>query len=190
MIYFIYIYHIYLLNTQLTSSSWLEHRTSIARSRVQIPLKSWQNFLKKDNLASCTQFLGSVDRLRKFVSFSGFRWVSHPFILISFWSNRRGPKIQKPRESIIFAGLVSQKNYSIVTYDWHDLRCKSPPWGLLSDHYNDKYQLVVILLLVRGSILKGIFIKMFTATKTKYAYFGVFTCLLPLRYWTSHVRQK
>ena len=126
----------------------------------------------------------------KIWSFSGFRWVSHPFLLISFWSNRKGPKIKKPRESIIFAGFVSQKNYSIVTYDWLDLRCKSPPRGLFSDHHNDKYELGVILLLVRGSFLKGIFIKMFTATKTKSAYFGVFTCLLLLRYWMSHVRQK
>ena len=180
MIYFIHIYHIHLLNTQLTSSSWLEHRTSIARSRIQIPLKSWQNFLKNDISRSPS----------KICSFSGFRWVSHPFLLISFWSNRKGPKIQKPRESIIFAGFVSQKIYSIVTYDWLELRCKSPPWGLFSDHYNDKYELGVILLLVRGSFLKGIFIKMFSATKTKYAYFGVFTCLLPLRYWMSHVRQK
>ena len=50
------------------------------------------------------------------------------------------------------------------------------------DNYNDKYELGVNLLLVRGSNLKGIFIEMFTATKTKYAYFGAFTCLLPLRY--------
>ena len=124
-------------------------------------------------------------------SFSGFRWVSYLFILISFWSNRKGRKF-KNLENAFFAGFVSQKNHSIVTsYDyWIDLRCKNPPWGLFSDNYNDKYDLGVILLLVRGSFLKGTFIEMFTATKTKYAYFGVFTCLLPLRYWTSHVRQK
>ena len=63
--------------------------------------------------------------------------------------------------------------------------------GVFLDDYNDKDELGVILFLVRGSFLKGLFIKMFTATKTKYAYFGVFTCLLPLRYWKSHdVRQK
>ena len=54
--------------------------------------------------------------------------------------------------------------------------------GVFLDDYNDKDELGVILFLVRGSFLKGVFIKMFTATKTKYAYFGVFTCLLPLRY--------
>ena len=97
MIYFIHIYHIHLLNTQLTSSSWLEHRTSIARSRVQIPLKSWQSFSKKDNLGSCTQFLGRVDRLRKFVAFRVLD--EFPIRLFSFHFGRigRGQKFKTKR---------------------------------------------------------------------------------------------
>ena len=167
MIYFICIYHIHLLNTQLTSSSWLEHRTSIARSRVQIPLKSLQSFSKKDKLGSCTQFLVRVDRLRKIVAFR----VLDEFPIRLFWYHfgriGRGQN-SKPRESILFAGFVSQKNHSVVTsYDWLDLRCKNPPWGLFSDHYNDKYELGVILFLVRGSFLKGVLIKMFTVTKSR-----------------------
>ena len=190
MIYFIYIYHIHLLNTQLTSSSWLEHRTSIARSRVQIPLKSWQSFSKKDNLGSCTQFLGRVDRLRKFIAFRVLD--EFPIRLFSFHFGRIGRgQNSKTKRIHSFCRVCIPKNHSVVTsYDWLDLRCRNPPWGLFSDHYNDKYELGVILFLVRGSFLKGLLIKMFTATKTKNAYFGVSTCLLSLRSWTSHLRHK
>ena len=45
----------------------------------------------------------------KICTFSGFRWVSHPFILISFWSNRKGRKFKNLKNPFFLQGLYPKR---------------------------------------------------------------------------------